>query len=115
MLTSPDHCHRRSMPTEEAELLPCARIAGRWNSPKERSACDSRPPRPRESRTEGPAPKRDEPALLPPHPLRGSLGKTAAWLEEKDHRRWGSLVAAASPSQFLFEAILAEWLRQRRP
>src|SRR5262249_14150892 len=115
MLTCLHHSRRCSMPSEAAEPLPCGRIEDRRHSPKGRFACDWHLPKPRPSRTEGLAPKRDEPALSLRPSLQGSLGKPAAWLGEKNHMRSDSPVVAASLSQFLFEAILAEWLKRRRP
>src|SRR6516225_5923079 len=107
-----DRRRRGSRPGEAAEPLPCGRIEDRQQSPNKRFACGTYLPLPRPNRTEGPAPKRDAPAAASRPPLRGSLGNTVGWLEEKSHRQLGSPVAAAPPKQFLFEAISAEWLRQ---
>src|SRR5215469_8706237 len=96
MLTCLHHYRRGSLPSEAAELLPCGRIEGRQHSPKGRFACDWHLPKPRPSRTEGPAPKRDEQALSLRPPLQGSLGKPAAWPGDKNHRQSDSPVVASS-------------------
>src|SRR5262245_4504262 len=102
------------MPGEEAELLPPCRIEDRSHSREGHFACDRHLRGQRPGRTLGRVPKRDEPALLSLPNFRGSSGKIATSLGDKDRRQSGSPVAAAPPLQFLFAAILVEWPRERR-